>query len=67
MDNSIIKSTRAVEDEYPDTRLFLHADDDDTPKEMYLKMGFEIVDRLYEYSCTDKTVFQNIEGRKNEE
>ncbi len=29
--------------------MFLHADADDTPKEMYRKMGFETVDRLYEY------------------
>lgn len=29
--------------------MFLHADADDTPKEMYRKMGFEIVDELYEY------------------
>lgn len=29
--------------------LFLHADADDTPKEMYRKMGFETVDELYEY------------------
>jgi ribosomal protein S18 acetylase RimI-like enzyme len=29
--------------------MFLHADADDTPKEMYGKMGFETVDRLYEY------------------
>lgn len=29
--------------------LFLHADADDTPKEMYGKMGFETVDELYEY------------------
>ena len=29
--------------------MFLHADADDTPKEMYTKMGFETVDELYEY------------------
>lgn len=33
--------------------VFLHADEDDTPKEMYEKMGFRVVDRLYEYLCTD--------------
>ncbi|MBO4331187.1 MAG: GNAT family N-acetyltransferase [Oscillospiraceae bacterium] len=38
---------------FPGTVLFLHADEDDTPKEMYKKMGFEITDRLYEYLCTD--------------
>ncbi|MBR4909787.1 MAG: GNAT family N-acetyltransferase [Clostridia bacterium] len=42
-----------IKDSYPDKTLFLHADDDDTPKEMYKKMGFETVDRLYEYICTD--------------
>lgn len=29
--------------------LYLHADKEDTPKDMYAKMGFEIVDSLYEY------------------
>lgn len=29
--------------------MFLHADADDTPKEMYGKMGFETIDQLYEY------------------
>ena len=29
--------------------MFLHADADDTPKEIYRKMGFETVDELYEY------------------
>ena len=33
--------------------VFLHADESDTPKDMYRKMGFEITDRLYEYSCLD--------------
>ena len=32
--------------------VFLHADKDDTPKEMYEKMGFREVDRLYEYLST---------------
>ena len=43
---SLIKHIR---EHCPDTILFLHADDDDSPKEMYLKLGFEISDRLYEY------------------
>ena len=30
--------------------LFLHADANDTPKEMYIRMGFETVDHIYEYS-----------------
>ena len=37
----------------PDSILFLHADETDTPKDMYNKLGFEIVDRIYEYSCLD--------------
>lgn len=36
-----------------DSTLFLHADEMDTPKEMYLKLGFEITDYLYEYLRTD--------------
>ena len=35
---------------YDGDTLFLHADEDDTPKEMYRKMGFAVTDRLYEYS-----------------
>ena len=42
-----------IKENYPDTALMLHADIDDTPKDMYLKMGFGIVDKLYEYSCQD--------------
>ncbi|MBR3148647.1 MAG: GNAT family N-acetyltransferase [Eubacterium sp.] len=38
---------------FPDTPLFLHADEDDTPKEMYKKLGFETIDKLYEYLSTD--------------
>ena len=38
---------------FPDTVFFLHAAEDDTPKDMYEKMGFETVDKLYEYLCTD--------------
>ena len=38
---------------HPDSVLFLHADQDDTPKEMYRKLGFETTDQLYEYLCTD--------------
>lgn len=33
--------------------LYLHADPEDTPKDMYAKMGFQAVDKLYEYLCTD--------------
>ena len=32
--------------------MYLHADEDDTPKDMYAKMGFEIIDLLYEYSAS---------------
>ena len=42
-----------IRETHPGTALLLHADDGDSPKEMYLKMGFRIVDRLYEYLCTD--------------
>ena len=42
-----------VIDSYPDTILFLHAEEDDTQKEMYEKMGFETVAKRYEYLCTD--------------
>lgn len=44
---------RHIAETNADKTLFLHADEDDTPKDMYLKMGFEITDRLYEYSCLD--------------
>lgn len=33
----------------PGHTVFLHASEDETPKEMYQKMGFQIVDRTYEY------------------
>lgn len=33
--------------------LYLHADQDDTPKNMYARMGFEVVDTVFEYLCTD--------------
>lgn len=35
-----------------DERMFLHADADDTPKDMYARMGFEVVDSLFEYCKT---------------
>ena len=38
--------------------LYLHADPEDTPKDMYAKMGFQVVDRVYEYLCTDFTRLQ---------
>lgn len=31
----------------------LHADEDDTPKDMYSKMGFRVIDSLYEYASSD--------------
>ena len=40
-----------IRQSYPEAVLFLHADEDDTPKKMYEKMGFEAIDRLYEYMC----------------
>lgn len=33
--------------------LYLHADSEDTPKDMYIKMGFLVIDKIYEYLCTD--------------
>ena len=36
-----------------DKLFFLHADADDTPRQMYEKLGFCAVDTLYEYLCTD--------------
>lgn len=35
--------------------LYLHADPEDTPKEMYARMGFQVADTVYEYLCTDFT------------
>ena len=42
-----------IADTNADCTVFLHADENDTPKDMYLKMGFEVTDYLYEYICTD--------------
>ena len=39
--------------EVPGNVIFLHADADDTPREMYEKLGFREVDRLYEYLSAD--------------
>ncbi len=36
-----------------DKLFFLHADADDTPRQMYEKLGFRTVDTLYEYLCPD--------------
>lgn len=33
--------------------LYLHADPDDTPKDMYARMGFQVTDKVYEYVCTN--------------
>lgn len=33
--------------------LYLHADADDTPKDMYTRMGFRMMDQQYSYLCTD--------------
>ncbi len=43
---------KAVVDKYPDKMIYLHADDDDTPKELYQKLGFETVDKIYSYQTT---------------
>ena len=42
-----------IKNSFPDSKLYLHADEDDTPKEMYEKLGFETVDRLFEYMRSD--------------
>ena len=42
-----------IAETHADYTMFLHAEEEDTPKEMYLKMGFEVTDRLYEYLRTD--------------
>ena len=44
---------RHIKKAHPEDILILHADAEDTPKDMYQKMGFETVDRLYEYIRTD--------------
>ncbi len=36
-------------------QLYLHADEDDTPREIYSRLGFEIVDRCWEYRRLWKT------------
>lgn len=36
-----------------DSIMYLHADKNDTPQAMYRKMGFEDIDILYEYMCTN--------------
>ena len=39
-----------------DEKLYLHADAMDTPKDMYEKMGFQIVDSCYEYNYRDEGI-----------
>ncbi len=34
--------------------VFLHADANDTPKEMYTRMGFTIIDKVYEYNYEEE-------------
>ena len=36
-----------------DEKVYLHADAMDTPKDMYIKMGFYPIDRCYEYNYGD--------------
>lgn len=50
--NHIVENNR-------DSKIYLHADEYDTPKKMYTKMGFKIVDRMYEYTA-DKETFYNL-------
>lgn len=46
----------------PGNVLFLHAAADDTPKEMYEKMGFEVVNKVYEYSCQNLGVIASTQN-----
>ena len=47
---------RAVEDARKSVAVpYLHADAEDTPKDMYARLGFLVVDKTYEYVCTDLT------------
>lgn len=39
-----------------DSTTYLHVDQNDTPKEMYQKMGFEKIDVLYEYLCMELNI-----------
>ncbi|MBR3552424.1 MAG: GNAT family N-acetyltransferase [Clostridia bacterium] len=39
--------------------VFLHADAQDTPKDLYEKLGFTVADRLYEYLCTDLSKYSD--------
>ena len=34
---------------------YLHADAEEAPKDIYAKLGFLVVDKTYEYVCTDLT------------
>lgn len=38
---------------HPGDLIFLHADADDTPQEMYRKLGFRVTDKLFEYLDTE--------------
>ncbi len=40
------------------TLVFLHADAADMPKTMYEHLGFQTVDRLYEYLCVDFSILE---------
>ena len=47
---------RAIEDARKSGAVpYLHADAEDTPKDMYARLGFRVVDETYEYVCTDLT------------
>lgn len=53
MDTVLDKEDPADEAKRSKHVFFLHADADDTPVQMYRKLGFKEVGRLYEYLCTD--------------
>jgi len=38
-----------IVDKFNDKKIILHADNDDTPKQLYKKLGFEVIDQEYYY------------------
>lgn len=42
-----------------DKKIILHADEDDTPKDLYSKLGFKVVDKIYSYLLTKITDQKN--------
>jgi len=48
-----------IVNENKDKKIILHADEDDTPKNLYSKLGFKIVDKTYSYLLTKITDQKN--------